>query len=453
MVALGAGHATGAAAGRMRHTDPEHVAQPWALASLLMIANTFSFIDRTLLTLLVAPIRAELGISDTIISLLHGFTFAALYAVMGLPLGRWADRGDRPYLMAGGVTLWSGMTIASGLATSVAPLAVARAGVAVGEASLAPAAVSLLSERMPRRMVARAIAMFQSGIFVGSAAALFVGGALLRALETADRSSFGVLATLAPWRLVFIIVGAPGFLLAALLLAVHEPRRQNAAHARLRASTLAETLAYLRAHRAVYGWHLVAFTAITILAYGAMAWMPTTLVRSHGISTASAGVWLGVILLAAAPAGVMASGALVDRALARGRGDGPMRVALAGLGFLGLAIPAFALSPSLPLALLADIPLAFGLGFPYGIASGALALITPIHLRGQVIALYLLISNLIGLTLGPLLIALCTDHLFREDSAVRYSLALLPLITVPIAALALVRARAPFAAAWREAIA
>ncbi|MCC7054362.1 MAG: MFS transporter [Gemmatimonadaceae bacterium] len=422
---------------------------PWPLAALLMLANTFSFIDRTLLTLLVAPIRAELGISDTVISLLHGLTFATLYAVMGLPLGRWADRGDRPTLMAGGVALWSGMTVASGLAASVGGLAVARAGVAVGEASLAPAAVSLLAERMPQRLVARAIALFQSGIFIGSASALFIGGALLRALDGMDRSVLGPLAGFSPWRLVFMAVGAPGVLIALMLLRVHEPRRTTTRADAPPAPSLQETFAFILAHRRLYGWHVLAFTAITVLAYGAMAWMPSVLVRSHGVTTATAGLWLGGVLMIAAPAGVMASGALVDRALARGEGDGPIRVALAGVALLGVAVPVFALAPTFATAIAADLPLAFGLGFPYGIASGSLALVTPVHLRGQVIALYLLVSNLIGLSCGPLLIALCTDHLFHQDAAVRYSLALLPLLTVPLAMVALRHARAPFADAWR----
>ncbi|MBK8247070.1 MAG: MFS transporter [Gemmatimonadetes bacterium] len=433
----------------MNEVAPRRV---WGLAVLLLAANTFSFIDRTLLTLLVAPIRADLGVSDTVISLLHGLAFASLYAVMGLPLGQWADRGDRPRLMAAGVALWSGMTVASGAAGSVTALAIARAGVAVGEASLSPAAVSLLAERMPRRLVARAIALFQSGIFLGSAAALMVGGGLLRWLEGVNPASLGPLAGVAPWRVVFFAVGAPGLIIAAFLLLVREPRRgspgvgDRPAHVPLR-----DTLAYVSARRGAYGWHVMAFTAITVLAYGAMAWMPTTLVRTFGVSTADAGVWLGAILMVAAPLGVIASGALVDSQLQRGRGDGPIRVALGGLTLLALAIPAYALAPNLGMALAVYVPLAFALGFPYGIASGALALITPPHLRGQVTALYLLISNLIGLSLGPLLVALMTDRAFHQDAAVRYSLAWLPILTVPIAAVALVRARAPYAQAWREA--
>lgn len=422
----------------------------WPLALLLMLANTASFVDRTLLTLLVAPIRAELGISDTVISLLHGLAFAALYAVLGLPLGRWADQRDRPRLMGGGIALWSAMTMASGLATSAGVLAVARAGVAVGEASLAPAAVSLLSDRMPRRLLARALALFQSGIFVGSAAALFVGGALLRWLEHADRTSWAVLRTIAPWRMVFLLVGAPGLLLALLMLCVHEPRRRTRVPFVERAGQASwrETFQFLRGHAALYGWHAVAFTAITVLAYGALAWMPTVLVRTHGITTAAAGLSLGAVLLVAAPAGVLAAGLLVDRALAAGRGDAPVRVAGIGLTLLVLAVPLFALAPTHALALVADVPLAFGLGFPYGIASASLALVTPPHLRGQVTAAYLLVSNLVGLTCGPLLVALATDHVFHRDAAVRYSLALLPLVTLPVAALALSRLRAPFAAQW-----
>jgi MFS family permease len=423
----------------------------WWLALLLLAANVFSFIDRTLLTLLVAPIRAELEASDTVISLLHGLAFAALYAVMGLPLGRWADRGDRAYLMSGGVGLWSLMTMASGAAGSVGMLAVARAGVAVGEASLAPAAVSLLSERMPRAVVGRAIAIFQSGIFIGSALALMVGGGLLKWFASIDPQSLGVFASWSPWRLVFLAAGAPGLLIAALLLLVHEPRRAAASNRVVGLDRSGDVRAYLLTHRAVYGWHVVAFTAITVLAYGTLAWVPTTLVRTHRVTTADAGLWLGSILLVCGPLGVLASGTLVDRRLTREHPDAPMRVALIGMLVLAAATVAFALAPSRATALLAYVPLAVGLGFPYGIAASALAVITPPPLRGQVTAIYLLISNLIGLTCGPLLVALCTDRIFHNDLAVRYSLALLPAMTVPIAAVALLRARIPFAAAWRNA--
>ncbi len=423
----------------------------WGLALLLLAANTLSFIDRTLLTLLVAPIRADLGISDTVISLLHGLSFAALYAVMGLPLGRWADRGDRPRLMAGGVGLWSLMTLASGAATSVGLLAAARAGVAVGEASLSPAAVSLLAERMPRAIVGRAIALFQSGIFLGSALALMAGGSLLRWFEAVAPSSLGAFAGYAPWRLVFFAAGAPGLLVALLLIFVREPRRAQAAAPQHEPPSFRALREQIRRHRDAYVWHLVAFTAITVLAYGALAWVPTMLIRVHHIRTAEAGLWLGGILLIAGPLGVMASGTLVDRYLARGVADAPLRVGAGGLVLLAGAIPAYAFAPSVPVALLSFVPLAFGLGFPYGIASGALALITPPSLRGQISALYLMISNLIGMTFGPLLVALLTDRVFHDDLAVRYSLALLPVVTVPIAAVALFRCRAPFAAAWREA--
>jgi MFS family permease len=429
----------------------------WGLAVLLLVANTFSFIDRTLLTLLVAPIRAELGVSDTVISLLHGLSFAALYAVMGLPLGRWADRGDRPRLMASGVALWSGMTAASGAAGSVLTLAVARAGVAIGEAALAPAAVSLLAERLPRHRVARGIAVFQSGIFLGSAAALAVGGGVLRWLEHADRSGLGPFATMSPWRVVFWMVGTPGLLVALALWFVREPRRDGNREGHRAADRTAPSplplralLAALQTHRAAYVAHLVAFTAITMLAYGVMAWMPTVLVRRHGIPTASAGLWLGSLLLVAGPLGVVASGALVDAGLAREDGEAPLRAARQGALLLGASVVAYALAPSLGLALACFVPLAFALGFPYGIASGALALITPAPLRGQVTALYLLISNLLGLSLGPLLVALATDHLFHRDSAVHLSLALLPMLLVPIAVGALTRGAAPFAAAWRS---
>jgi MFS family permease len=423
---------------------------PWGLALALFAINTLSFIDRQLLTLLVGPIRADLQISDTQISLLQGLAFASFYALLGLPLGRLADRGDRPKLIAGGVGLWSAMTAVCGIASSYAWLFVGRMGVAVGEAVLSPAAISLLSERFPRHLIARAIAVFQSGIFVGSALALLAGGWLLNQVTAWGGLSIPGYGLMTPWRAIFVIVAVPGILFALLILLVREPRRGVAAIERPAQIPLREALSWIIARRALYGWHFAAFTAVTVLAYGVLAWTPTTLIRTHGIPTGTAGIWLGLILMVMGPLGVFFGGYSVDRLLGKGIADAPMRTVAMGLIVFGAAVPLFALSSSLAVALLGAVILAAAQSFPYGIASGSLALVTPAPLRGQVTALYLLISNLVGLSLGPLLVALMTDKWFGDDLAVGKSLALLPLLTIPFALICLYKCAPAYAKAWRD---
>lgn len=408
----------------MKTTIP---APPWGLALLLLAANSLSFVDRMLLTLLIGPIRAELDISDTAISLLHGLAFASFYALAGLPLGRLADTWHRPRLMALGIALWSAMTSTCGFAANFATMFAARTGVAVGEASLSPAAISLLSERFPSAMAARAIAVFQSGIFVGTALAMLGGGLLLGWFESHPLP----LAELSPWRSVFVVVGAPGLLIALCLLLVREPR-QNA-HTRAAQMSLQNTLAHVFGAGRLYGGHFLAFTAITILAYGSLSWMPSVLVRAHHLPAPEVGLLLGIALLIAGPLGVMTSGILVDALAKRKVASGPMLAALTSTILLAVAVPAYALAPDLEAARIAAFGLAFAQSFPYGIASASLAIVAPPALRGQLVALYLMISNLVGLTLGPLLVALMTDNYFRDDNAVGLSLSLLPLLTTPLA--------------------
>lgn len=425
-------------------------ADAWGLALLLFLANTLSFVDRQVLTLLVKPMRAELGISDVQVSLLQGLAFASLYAVLGLPLGRLADRVHRPRLMAAGIALWSTMTVASAVASSYPLLFLARMGVAVGEAALAPAAVSLLSDRFARARVGRAIALFQAGIFTGSALALLAGGWLLATFDAGGMPWLQSLGVASAWRAVFLVVGLPGWIIAPLLLTAHEPRTTSGAAA-ASALSIGRVLGWVWDRRDVYGGVMAAFTAITILAYGSLAWAPTVLVRLHALTSAQAGIRLGIITLIAGPLGVMGAGWLVDRLAARGRDDAPVIGALAGVFVFALVVPAFALAPSLPLATVAAVALSLAQSYPYGIASTSLAMVTPPAMRGQVVALYLLISNLLGLTLGPLLVALGTQRIFGDDLAVGRSLALLPLLTMPIALVALLASRTAYARAWRGA--
>ncbi|WP_397589994.1 MFS transporter [Sphingorhabdus sp.] len=419
-------------------TQSVGVKPAWGLAVLLFAANSFSFVDRMILTLLVEPIKADLGVSDTMISLLHGLAFALFYALAGLPLGWLADRAHRPRLIATGATLWSVMTIATGLARTFPAMFAARAGVAVGEATLSPSAISLLSDRFPPDKSARAIGLFQSGIFVGSALALILGGQLLGLAGQLPAP----VGNMEPWRAVFVVAGLPGLVIALLVLFVAEPRARQDEGVLRTDSSLLSAVHHVRIHFRTLGLYILGATVVTVLAYGVLAWMPTVLVRVHAQSQQQVGLALGVANLVLGPAGVLLSAWLLDTARRNKKAAAPATLLLACCLLLGVATAAFSFAPDPTVAIAAASLLIFAQSLPYGIISAALSGLAPPGLRGQIVALYLLISNLAGLTLGPLIVATFTDRLFGKPEMVHMSLALLPLVTLPFAVAALLTCRA-----------
>ncbi|WP_242140532.1 MFS transporter, partial [Sphingomonas sp. TREG-RG-20F-R18-01] len=189
------------------------------MVGLLMVANIFSFVDRQIISLLVDPIREDLGITDVQVSLLIGPAFAVFFCVMALPLGRMVDTRNRIRLAAVGVGLWSLATLLSGFADTFTHLFIARIGVAAGEAALFPAANSLIADSFPPHRRARAIGLFALAIYLGSGFALLFGGAVVGWAESdAIRQAMpGMFAGFASWQLVLLAVGAPGLIVAALI--------------------------------------------------------------------------------------------------------------------------------------------------------------------------------------------------------------------------------------------
>jgi MFS family permease len=393
----------------------------WALVALLLLAYTVSLIDRQILSLMVQPVRAYLHISDTRISLLHGFAFAIFYTLFGVFLGRAADKLSRRNMIVAGMTLWCLATVACGLATSFAGLFVARVFVGVGEAVLSPAAFSMIADSFPRQRRARAISVYSMGVFWGSGLALALGGAAIAA--TSQHSSFvvPVLGELQSWQAAFIIVGLPGLLVAVLLLAVREPRRQELAHG---TSDVHATVAFFRSNASVLATLILAFGANGLINFALASWAPTFFIRAFGWTAAQIGASYGLILLGCGTAGILTGGWVADRLVAAGREDGvllTMRVCALCI-IPALALFAFVGSPTAALITLGAAT--FLLGAPTGLAPVALYSITPNQFRGQVTACYLFSVTLIGMALGSTLIALATDYLFHSDLAVGKSLAL-----------------------------
>lgn len=407
----------------------------WYAVFVLTVVYVLAFIDRTILSLLVAPIRADLGLSDTEISLLHGFAFAIFYTTLGVPIALLADRMNRRNIIAIGLAFWSLATAACGLARSFGQLFLARVGVGVGEAALSPSAYSMIADYFPPDRLSRAVAIYTVGAFAGSGLAFLIGGAVVGSVTTAGSTTLPLVGEVAAWQLVFFIVGLPGLPLALWMLTVREPLRRRAPDTGTLRAALATSLRYMRANWQVYGSHFLGFSLLGLMFNAATTWLPAYLMRVHGLTPADSGLWLGSILLVAGVAGVLGGGWLGDRLVAAGRSDGTMRVGIyAALGALPFAASA-TLAPSLPLALALTAGLLFTTTLPYGAAAAALQIVTPGRMRATASAIYLCILNLAGIGLGPVLVALATDRLFGDDLAVGKSLALVGACCAPLAAL------------------
>ena len=396
----------------------------WLVIAVLLLAYTVAFVDRQILSLMVQPIRADLQLSDTAISLLHGFAFAIFYTFLGMFLGRWADRGSRKAMIVGGMVLWCLATVACGFAQTFHQLFAARIMVGVGEATLSPAAYSLISDYFAPARRGRAMSAYTMGIFVGSGVALILGGLAVTAASQEAAVTLPLAGTVRPWQAAFMIVGIPGLAVAGLMLFVREPKRKERRKGDHPLPDVAETFAFFRARAGILFAIVTGFGVNAIISYGLSAWVPSLFIRVHHWSAGDIAFAYGVILLTAGCAGILCGGWLADRMTNSGKPDGALRASLLGMAAVIPVVPFVGLASTPALSLAALAWTSFFLGVPTGIAPAALHAITPNEFRGQVTALYLFAINLIGMGFGPTFVALTTDRVFRSDLAVGHSLAL-----------------------------
>ena len=399
-------------------SGPPSPRRAWWAVALLLALYVLSFVDRQVINLMVAPIRAEFGIGDLGVSLLMGFAFAAFYTFFGIPIARLADSRSRRTIIGVGLALWSAATAACGLARSYAHLLLARMGVGVGEAALSPAAYSLIADSFPERRRSTAIGVYSMGSYLGSGIALLLGGYLIAYVGEDRLHEVPIAGPMRSWQLVFLLVGIPGLLLVPLLATIAEPARAKTAVG----VPFRETLRFLAENRGAFLAHNLGFALLAFSGYGSAAWMPTFLQRDHGMSAAKSGIALGWIMATVGTLGIVFGGWLADRLAARGRRDATMRVGLiASIAW----IPAGVLYPLVDsewLALALLVPTLFTSGMPWGAAAAAVQEMTPSRMRAQATAVYLFAINLIGLGIGPSAVAFLTERVYGDDAAVRYSL-------------------------------
>jgi MFS family permease len=409
----------------------------WYALFIFIIAATLGFVDKSIIVLMVQPIRQSLLISDTGISLLQGLSFALIYSVLGIPSGYVVDKHRRREFLAAGVALWSVMTAMCGLATNFTELFAARVGVGIGEAVLMPAIFSMLADFFPPQTRGRAAGIFTISTFAGGQGAFIIGGYVLKTLH-GQSVVWPFLGTLQAWQSAFVIVGLPGLLVALLVMTIKEPARQRGAvdDGSLDARGIEYGLiAFLKSRWKLWATVFGAFSLTAFAAFALLSWLPTYFIRKFGLPASSAGVMIGFVVGPAGILGCVISGFISDYFRARKGDSGRFYVLI--LSFV-ICIPCMAFLPFCPTPTVALITCGiFGLFNAMATASMPAVLqdLTPNRMRGKVTAVHLLLVSLVGMGLGPLAVALFTDRVFHDDAALPYSIGL---VVVPGLVIALV---------------
>ncbi len=426
----------------------------WYTTILLSVLYWLSILDRFIISLLVDPIQRDLGITDVQFGLLHGLAFAVTFSLFGLVAGALADRLSRRSVIFASVSIWSLATAACGLASHFWHLLIARVGVGAGEAGLNPCATSMISDMFPRSLLTSAMAVFSVGASVGAGCAYLLGGLIVSLVAQADTINLPIFGEVRSWQAVFLIVGLPGVLIALLVFTTPEPRRRETHQVKTKAPLLShvfqnyvQLLSFMRTRSRYYLCHYTGFGIAAIALIGGGAWFPAHMSRTFGWGADQIGLSLGILLVGANTIGNLVCGYFVDLMYRRGHRDAQFTwYALALLAALPCGV--IAATSDSPWVFLGGIGLFLALTSPMPTCSNAaLNLVTPNRLRGSGIAFYASTSGLIGLSLGPLLIAAISDYLLGGD-AIGDGLAITIAVCCPLAAIILILGRA----AMREAV-
>ncbi|MDB5430153.1 MAG: transporter [Caulobacter sp.] len=403
----------------------------WAAVGVLLILYGLAFIDRQVIALLVKPIKHDLGINDFQISLLQGFSFALLYSICGLPLGFAADRLPRRWVIFGGVIIWALAASACGLAQTFPQLLAARFLVGMGEAALAPAAYSILSDLFPRKRLTFALSVYSIGALIGSGASLGMGALVV--LWAAHGVTVPLLGHLSVWQAAFLATGLPGIPIAFLVFIIPEPAR--GAGKAGDGGSWRDLFAFIATRRGYFACHVIGFASVMAMAYANLAWTPTFLNRTFGWPIPKVGLILAGFSVVTGSISFLFSGRMVDMLQRRGVTDAHFRFYLWATAALAVSagLAFVAPSPLLFFALIAIGAVAMNMA---AIGASAIQLVTPAPLRGRVSALYLMIAGLLAMTLGPSTVGFITDYVLHDEKRIGLALSLTFLTFSPIALIA-----------------
>jgi MFS family permease len=407
----------------------------WYAVAVLLVAYISSIIDRVVLGFLVGPIKQAFAVSDTHIGLLTGIAFTVFYTTVGLPAGRLADTHSRRMVIVAGIVLWSVATMYCGLAASYSHLFLGRVLVGVGEATLGPAAYSLIADMFPAARRSMALSVYSMGITIGTGLATVIAGSVIALTKAQSLVVVPLVGDVQSWQYVFFVVGAPGLAIALLAVTLREPARETVREA---AQENAEKKAssasmYAALHSLRPRWQ--AFTACVVgmgifgmFNQGVNFWMPEMFVRTFGWAKPVIGQTQGWLIALFGTLGLFAGGRISAWLEQRGHADAKLRVmavCAAGVGVMaGASFAASLVDTSGLTSLVMLAPTYFCSFAPYGVATALVQDLAPTQMRGQAGALFLLIMNLIGGGAGPVLVSTLTDYVFHSESALRFSMML-----------------------------
>jgi MFS family permease len=398
-------------------------AHAWYVVALLMVAFTFSHMDRNVMSILLNSIKGDLGLTDLEAGLMHGPAFALFYVAFGLPIARAADRFNRVNIISVAIALWSGMTALCGAAGNFIQLALARMGVGIGEAGCVPPAQSIIADYIPPHNRAFAMSIFSLGAPLGVLLGNVLGGYLDDVLS---------------WRHAFWIIGIPGILVALVIkLTIKEPKRGSMDSIPMTAGNtppvgeVLKTIWKLKSLKHM----MIGSSLIVFGGYGATAWMPAFLERSHGLETFQVGLMLGPAMLLGGVGGLLLSGRLTDNLVQKSVTWYARVPALATL----CAVPFTVFIMLIPQATVTLFGISFATywlvisliiipGAAYisymGPANALMQNMMPPRMRAMTVAIFLFVTNLVGMGLGPPLIGQVSDIMQGQygNEGLRYSL-------------------------------
>ena len=408
----------------------------WYVVAILTLASTFSIIDRQILNIMIGPVKRDLGgISDFQVSLIMGFAFTFLYSVLSYPAGRIADRYSRKNLMVAGIASWSLLTMVCGLAHQYWHLFLARMGVGVGEATLGPAANSALADYFDASRLPLMIGIVSSAPFIGQGLANIAGGTLIDYLEATPNFVWPIVGELYSWQMVFIVVGAPGLLIALAMWFLQEPARRGKMRHTQDSVPFREVWAFVLERKKFFALVFLGYLCLATQGWSLFSWLVEYYVRNHDWTRSEIGLVYGSIALGVGIAGSVIGGLWAGWLISKNVVDGTLRVVMYGTIVL---LPTAGLltvvsDPWLGIILL--IPVTFCMAMPPGLMMATLQAIAPNELRGQMVAFYLIAVNFLAYTFAPTLPAMMSDFIFADELALGKSISILAVFNYSLAAI------------------
>lgn len=410
----------------------------WWMSAMLLILYTGSFIDRLTITMLVPQIKDDLQLTDFEIGLIIGPAFAVFYVLFGIPFGWAADRFERRRVIFFGSSLFAIAAFGSGLSSTFLMLLICRFGIGAGEASLSPAAYSLMGDKFPKRRLTFAMAIYQIGAPLGTAIAFAAGGLIIGWASEIGPVELPFLGLLQPWQLSLVITSTPLLFLPFLIFTFAEPMRLEANHS-VQVSAkpkLPNVFVFIRQQYKIFMPMIIGFASIVVLVGSMLAWVPTYITRHFGMRPEEFGVILGIITVLSAST-LLLKGWIMDLLFSKGMQDVHLRFFTWMIGAaLPISVVAFLTEQLLLFMILYGGLLVLVSQFVI-YAAGTIQLVTPQRLRGQVLGFFMSLFGLVGFGAGPLVTAAITDYVFRDESKLGYSLLIVSVTTTIVSWIAL----------------